>query len=214
MPDPMPDPMSHAMPDRAAALAAALGRVRADVSPALAAPVRRARAWVDAGHLGLPRSVNVECLNGTLGDAVDLARALTGCEPVEVYAEGTATGLVASLLMTHGVVASLVVADAPGLSSITARLIGSHAHTEIDLAAPAVRRHGPDGMRLLPAEAAPGEPTAAAPTGGSPGYTLHDAAIAADTTAAAHQSIATGQPVAVPQEAPHDGHRQRPGQPR
>ncbi|MFF5234847.1 hypothetical protein [Dactylosporangium sp. NPDC000521] len=202
----MPDPM----PDRAEALAAALGRVRADVTPALAPPVRRARAWVDAGHLGLPRSVNVECLNGTLGDAVDLARALTGCEPIEVYAEGTATGLVASLLMTHGVVASLVVADAPGLSSITARLIGSHAHTEIDLAAPAVRRHGPDGMRLLPIGAAPAETAA----GGSPDYTLHDAAIAADTTAAAHQSIATGQPVAVPQEAPHDEHRQRPGQPR
>ncbi|WP_238015455.1 hypothetical protein KZZ52_44780 [Dactylosporangium sp. AC04546] len=189
MPDPMPDPM----PDRAGALAAALGRVRADVTPALAPPVRRARAWVDAGHLGLPRSVNVECLGGTLGDAVDLARALTGCEPIEVYAEGTATALVASLLMTHGVVASLVVADAPGLSSITARLIGSHAHTEIDLAAPAVRRHGPDGVRLLPVETT---------SGGSSDYTLHDAAIAAGTSAAAHQSIATGQPVAVPQEAP------------
>ncbi|GGM35898.1 hypothetical protein ACFFX1_52090 [Dactylosporangium sucinum] len=173
----------------------------ADVTPALAPPVRRARAWVDAGHLGLPRSVNIECLNGTLGDAVDLARALTGCEPIEVYAEGTPTALVASLLMTHGVVASLVVADAPGLTSITARLIGSHAHTEIDLAAPVVRRHGPDGVRLLPVEAAP--------TGGSRGHTPHDAAIAA-----AHQSIATGQPVAVPQEAPDDGHGQPPGQPR
>ncbi|WP_432993963.1 hypothetical protein [Dactylosporangium sp. CA-233914] len=204
---------------RLAGIAAAHGRLCAVVTPALAPPVRRARAWVDAGHLGLPRSVNVECLGGRLGDAVDLARALTGCDPIEVYAEGTATALVASLRMTHGVVASLVVADAPGLSSVTARLIGSHAHTEIDLAAPAVRRHGPDGVRLSPVEATPeaaalAELRAAVRTGRPLTYTLHDAAVAAQTAAAAHQSIATGQPVAVPRETAHDAHRQRPRQPR
>jgi myo-inositol 2-dehydrogenase/D-chiro-inositol 1-dehydrogenase len=112
--------------------------------------VRRARAWVDAGHLGLPRSVNVECAD--LGEAVALARELTGCEPVEVFAEGTGDAVVVSVLLTHGVVASLVV----GLGAVpaSARLIGSHAHIEVDVRGFVVRRYGPDGVPL-PVEPVP-----------------------------------------------------------
>ncbi|WP_433086360.1 hypothetical protein ACQP1P_13030 [Dactylosporangium sp. CA-052675] len=108
----------------------------------------RVRAWVEAGGLGLPRSVNVECHD--LATAVGLARTLTGCEPVEVFAEASGAVLVASMLMTHGVVASLVVGPVPGTGS--ARLIGSHGHTEIDLDEPSVRHHGPGGVRRIPVE--------------------------------------------------------------
>lgn len=99
--------------DRASGLCAVVNRT---FSPGL----RRLRRWVDAGHLGLPRHVDVEFLSGSaafaadvenpllvvdpalsgggelrnfLGYAVDAIRYLTGLEVEEVYAEsGTLFG--------------------------------------------------------------------------------------------------------------------------
>jgi predicted dehydrogenase len=95
--------------DDSAGLCAVVNRT---FSPAM----RRLRAWVDAGHLGLPRHVDVEFLTSSasfeadvenpslvadpalsgggelrnfLGYAVDAARFLTGLEVEEVYAEAS-----------------------------------------------------------------------------------------------------------------------------
>lgn len=151
-------------------------------SPAL----RRTRAWVDAGHLGLPRHLDVEFLaSGSffatsverpelvidpllsgggellnfLGYCVDSIRYLTGLEVENVYAMagslfdagharfGIEDTAIVSLLMEHGVTATVTVGRvpwAPGLgpTSSSIRVLGSHGHATVDDDRPAITRYG------------------------------------------------------------------------
>lgn len=209
---------------RVVSAAQTAGRICAVTTAALAPAVRRVRAWLDAGHLGLPRSINVECLSGVDGlarafvDAIDCARALTGCEPVEVFAEAGTASLetaVASVRFTHGVVASLVLGQVPvvpatAAASTTMRLIGSHGHVEVDAASPVVHHYSRDGQRQLPVDPAPltaalDDLEASLRAGRPPAYDCRDAAIAVAVTVAAYESIATGMPVTVAADGPGSG---------
>lgn len=112
-------PVATDVADAAAVAEAAArsGRVCAVVNRTFAPSLQRLRSWVDAGHLGLPRHVDVEFLTSSmamgsdvekvefvvdpalsgggemrnfLGYAIDTIRFLTGLEIIEVYAEAGA----------------------------------------------------------------------------------------------------------------------------
>lgn len=178
---------------RVAAAAAGSGRRCAVVTRSLAPAVQRMRALIDSGRLGLPRSIDLEFLSaGThlggaverldlvvdrrlsgggelmnfLGYPVEILRALTGCEPVEVYAEASslffpehaAAGVedvgAVSMLLENGVVASILVGRVPVVPgrralAATIRIIGSHGHAEFDLDGPAVGLHDTGGSELV-----------------------------------------------------------------
>lgn len=212
--------------------------------------VRRARDWVDAGHIGFPRSVQVEFLaNGArvasavesldlvinpefsgggelmnfLSYAVDNIRYLTGCEPIEVFAEGgalfstdhEAAGVedsgVLSIAFTNGLIASVVIgrvafAPASGAVASTLMLVGSHGHVLIQEERPAVFQFGAGGIEMLPALGDPNvravanyvvEAFDAIAVGAPLPYDIRDAAVAVAVTIAAYESIATGQPAEV-----------------
>lgn len=226
--------------------ARAAGRHCAVVTRALAPPVRRLRDWVDSGRLGLPRSVDAEFLSsGThfdasverpelltdprlsgggevmnvLGYPVDDIRAVTGCEPVEVFAEagalfwaehrshGVEDVALVSALFTHGLTASIVVgrapvAPGPGPGTYTLRLIGSHGHVEVDVTEPAVRLYSGASAEPLPIDRSPviavlDDLHDGIRTGRRLGYDCSDAAVAVATIDAVYRSLATGRPTEV-----------------
>lgn len=226
--------------------ARAAGRHCAVVTRALAPPVRRLRAWVDDCRLGLPRSVDAEFLSsGThfsasverpelltdprlsgggevmnvLGYPVDDIRAVTGCEPVEVFAEagslfwdthrshGVEDVAVVSARFTHGLAASIVVgrvpvAPGPGPGTYTLRVIGSHGHAEVDVGEPAVRLYSGSGAEPIPIDRPPvvavlDDLLAGIRTGRRLGYDCADAAIAVATIDAVYRSLASGAPARV-----------------
>lgn len=226
--------------------ARATGRHCAVVTRALAPPVRRLRAWVDAGRLGLPRSVDLEFLSsGThfaasverpelltdprlsgggevmnvLGYPVDDVRAVTGCEPVEVFAEagalfwdehrshGVEDVAVVSARFTHGLAVSIVAgrvpaAPGPGPGTYTMRVIGSHGHAEVDAGAPAVHLYSAAGAEPLPIDRPPvaavlDDLHVSIRTGRRPTYDCADAAIAVATIDAVYRSLASGAPAPV-----------------
>lgn len=220
------------------------------ITRALLPAVVRLQSWVDAGWLGLPRSIDIEflasgrdfdttverpelvvdpALSGGgelmnfLGYAIDQARAITGCEPLEVHTEmgalfsalhaehGVEDVGVISMLMTNGVVASLTAGRAPvvpstGFASSTVRVIGSQSYAEIDTETSALRRfdsHG--GVHDIavgaPAGGAAGAVIDALVRGIMDGvplpYDVRDAAMATATIEAAYLSARTAQPASV-----------------
>lgn len=237
---------------RVVAAAEAARRRCTVITRALAPAVRRARQWVDAGHLGLPRSIDVEFLSSGayfaeaverpelvvnrrlsgggemmnfLGYPIDYVRAVTGCEPVEVFAEaGTLFSAdhrayavedvaVVSAEFTHGLMASIVVgrvpsAPGPGPGTSTVRLVGSHGHLELDVDAPVVWHHLAGRTESIPIERSPvdavlDELSASVCEQRRPQYDCADAAIAVASIDAAYRSIASGAPVRV--SGTHDG---------
>lgn len=239
--------------ERVVAAARTAERTCAVMTRALAPAIRRVREWVDSGRLGLPRSVDIEFLASGehfasaverpelvvdprlsgggelmnfLGYPIDYIRAITGCEPVEVFAEaGTlfsefhrASGVedvaVVSAEFTHGLMASIVVgrvpsAPGPGPGTSTIRMIGSHGHLELDTDAPVVRCHLGGRTETIPIERSPVEAvldelSTSIRSGFRPRYDCVDAAVAVASIKAAYQSIASGTPVRVHPE--HDGH--------
>lgn len=212
--------------------------------------IRRARGWIDAGHIGFPRHVDVEFLsNGALFTSnvesaelvadpalsgggelanflvypVDYLRYLTGCEVREVHAEaatlffephrrfGVEDSAVLSLSLDHGVTATMTVARVPfaptnAPTSLTARVLGSHGHVEVDEDAPQVTRYDADGIDIRPAD----EPLATAGVGAclrtlvgdllagrAPEYEPTDGLAAVAVIDAAYRSVETGQPAQV-----------------
>lgn len=224
----------------------ATGQRCAVITRSLAPAVRRVREWVDAGRLGLPRSVDIEFLaSGTqfessverpelvvdrrlsgggevmnfLGYPIDYVRAITGCEPIEVFAEagtvfsalhrsaGVEDVAVVSVEFTHGVMASIVVgrvpaAPGPGPGAVTIRLIGSHGSVELDADAPVVRLHSAAGAETIPIDRSPvavvlDDLSASIRAGRRPAYDCADAVIAVATIEAVYRSMASGTPERV-----------------
>lgn len=224
----------------------AMDRTCAAVTRALAPAIHRARGWVDAGHLGLPRSVDVEFLaSGAhfassverpelvvdptlsgggevmnfLGYPIDYVRAITGCEPVEIFAEsgalfsaphqafGVEDVALVSARFTHGVMASFVIGrvpqtpgDGPGTSTI--RLVGSHGHLELDVDAPVVHLQSRGHTESLliersPMDAVLDELSTSLRLRRRPRYDCLDAAVAVASIDAAYRSIASGAPAQV-----------------
>ncbi|GHE42131.1 oxidoreductase [Streptosporangium violaceochromogenes] len=212
--------------------------------------IRRAREWVDAGHIGLPRHVDVEFLsNGAMfasnverpelvvdpalaggGELlnflvypVDYIRHLTGCEPVEVYAEtatlffephrrfGVEDTAVLSLLLTNGVTATVTVGRVPYAPAqtptfFTARVLGSHGHLTVDEDRPALDRFGPGGLERWPLDGAAasegvrlflGTLVGDLLAGQAPGYGPADGWATVAVVDAAYRSAASGQPEPV-----------------
>jgi len=229
----------------------ASSNVCAVVTRCLGIATQRAKQMVDDGHVGFVRSIDIEFLahgaqfatsverpelvtDPTLsgggeimnffGYAIDQARTISGCEPVEIMAyastafseahrtHGVEDLAVASIAMTNGAMASVTVgripaapASAPNAS--TCRIIGSHGHITIDDNRPIVHRHGAtgttDGIRLsggaeLQAVEAVLDSLIESIVGEVPlPYTTQDALVAMSSIAAAYEAIKTGRPSQV-----------------
>lgn len=220
------------------------GRRCAVVTRALSPSVRRMREHIDSGRLGLPRSIDLEFLAaGThlggaverlelvvdrrlsgggeimnfLGYPLEILIALTGCEPVEVYAEASslffpeheAAGVedvaTVSLRLENGVVASILVGRvpvAPGRRPLTAtaRIIGSHGHAEFDLEGAAVMRDGPEHSEPLrldvgAADTVIDDVIRSIRSRGPLRFDASRAVSTIETIAAVYESTKTGQPV-------------------
>lgn len=157
-----------------------------------------------------------------LGYAVDAVRYLSGLEVVEVFAEASAlfglghteAGLedsgVVSLLLEHGVTATVVVSRAPaaagaGAGSCVFRVIGSSASATGDDAQPQITRFGDDdSITALPVGGDGGGAAVrrflrdyvGSRLNGSPlGYDIADAVAAMRVIDAAYESVRTGSNV-------------------
>lgn len=218
------------------------GAVCAVVTRALAPAVRTAARIVASGRLGLPRSVDVEFLSdGTylaehpdeldlvidtafsgggelmnfLGYPIDVVRAVTGCEPVDVYActgaltfpahrdAGVEDIGTASLSFTNGLVVSVLagrvpVVPSPGVGTFTVRIIGSHGHLEFDADGAFISEYGREGERFIrldssPVDAVLNDLVAALRGEGALRYGPEDAAVAVRTIEAAYRSARSGR---------------------
>ncbi|KRA24790.1 hypothetical protein ASD65_10415 [Microbacterium sp. Root61] len=218
------------------------GAVCAVVTRALAPAVQTAARIVASGRLGLPRSVDVEFLSdgsyltehpdeldlvidtalsgggelmNFLGYPIDVVRAVTGCEPVDVYARAGALTFpshveagvedigTASLSFTNGLVVSVLagrvpVVPGPGRGVFTVRVIGSHGHLEFDADGPFVREYGPEGEKLIrldpsPVDAVFDDLVQVLRDGGGLRYDVEDAAVAVRTIEAAYRSAQSGR---------------------
>ncbi len=236
-------PMATTGADAAAVVEAARegGGVCAVVTRALSPAVVSAAAIVASGRLGLPRSVDIEFLSdgaylvehpdeldlvidpalsgggelmNFLGYPIDVVRAITGCEPVDVYARAGALTIpshieagvddigTASLEFTNGLVVSVLagrvpVVPAPGVGTFTVRVIGSHGHLEFDADGPFVREYGREGERIVrldrsPVDAVFDDLVRAVNAQGRLRYDALDAAVAVRTIEAAYRSVASG----------------------
>lgn len=212
------------------------------VTRALAPAVQAARALVESGRIGLPRSVDVEFLSDDaylrdnpdeialvldtslsgggelmnfLGYPIDVVRAISGCEPVDVYARAGALTLpahvasdvedigTASLAFSNGLMVSVLagrvpVVPQPGSGSFTIRIIGSHGHLEFDADGPLIREFGRGGERIVrldrsAVDAVFDDVVRVARSGGRLRYDHRDAAVAVRTIEAAYRSVSSGR---------------------
>ena len=223
------------------------------VNRTLLSSTRRAKATIDAGHIGFARSVDVEFLSdgaqfataverpelvvdaslsgggeimNFMGYCIDSVRALTGCEPLEMFGfsatafselhrEAGAEDLaIVSARFTNGVVATITVGRIPaapsaGPGASTVRVVGSHGHLFVDDSKPAGSVHranreydeihaGPSGEHEAVTEML-NDVTAAIRHGRPLRYTIDDAAIAIAAIEATYASLETGRPTPVEQ---------------
>lgn len=232
---------------RVAAVAAREGRRCAVVTRALSPSVRRMRELIDAGRLGLPRSIDLEFLSaGThlggaverlelvvdrrlsgggemmnfLGYPLEILQALTGCAPVEVFAEASslffpehaAAGVedvaAVSLLLENGVVASILVGRVPVVPgrrplAATIRVIGSHGHAEFDLDGPAVTLDDAAASETVRLDAGAfatvvDDLVLSISTGAPLRFGVVEAVSTIETIGAAYDAVSSASPVAFP----------------
>lgn len=198
----------------------------------------RARNYIDAGRIGLPRSINIESLSAMIGAAtadssesvsgsgvmmnslghlIDYTRFLTGCDPVNLFAQcatptapfrsaGYEDTALVSAEFTNGLVASFVLGQVPVAPSrqplvSTIRIVGSHGHIEFDVSRPSVEEYR-SGARsvLIPVEPEPfasvlEDLKSSLSSGTVPTHACEDAFMAVQSTAAAYASIREQVPV-------------------